>query len=716
MENSHMARHSLDISRCRDSGFASVTTLASKDAVSVSKASSRIELLPKHGDLPDDDSDRYTPAATPTTLKRWDTDLLPHDLWNSAWNMYFFFVTGVAFALGHHIYYQSLEGRLVRGEEQLTSMRYGTALAFAAKASFATAVFSAFREQLWAVVRAKLFKISTLDDMFAAPETPLALMNWEFLSRAKTAAALATLCWLSPLAVILTTSTLVVMPATEVQNTTCPGVRTLNFRFEDTTDWRNGGKIEDLSQMSLSYWNNTSKDKSDPYFFDYYTAPSENAEEFMHASTYLQRPIVDQENAFEVCERGWNCSVEISFVGPAYKCAEIARGIGNHSVLVQSSGTVLPPFSMNDLAPTGNFTYIAWTLLGEYGYLQMARMKKGGIPVMEPPYPEHLGAFRTEPVIWIGYSELNDTFTRAYLNSSEPVQNPEAFTPVIVACEHYEANYTAELIYRDGMQLPRIKDRKFLAPVINTTYIPDLQVNDGTMDKTVAVPESNYILPQDIKTYRRTAGYHSMGLFLRTKLNGTIMEPGKVEETGVVQTSLIDHRFHFVRPNVIGLIETWYGNLLMSMFARPRFQAVVWAAKTEEQTGTRRKGVGPEADYLYPCVRSRPAVRYHYRTSILVGVYGVLVSLALLGIVVGSLAVRRNGGVSRDMRFSSIVEATRGTALDKLSWGGSASDYGNDYGDPRRVKVGYGMLTEYESTSPLSPRFGFGVKGDVTQG
>lgn len=85
--------------------------------------------------------------------------------------------------------------------------------------------------------------------------------------------------------------------------------------------------------MSLSYWNNTSSNKSDPYFFDYYTAPSENAAEFLHASTYLQQPIVDQENTFEVCERGWNCTVEIDFGGPAYKWTEVGRGTRGDFVL-----------------------------------------------------------------------------------------------------------------------------------------------------------------------------------------------------------------------------------------------------------------------------------------------------------------------------------------------------------------------------------------------
>ncbi|KAJ0161213.1 hypothetical protein CTA2_6594 [Colletotrichum tanaceti] len=719
------AQSSPDTSRHRDSDVASTLIESDAGAFTNSKHDSREGLI-----LDYDRSDTLSSSAqsSPTTTIRgsavittwWDKKaLLQRDLWRSCWNMYLFLIVGLAFAAGHHAYYRSLQGRLVRHDEQLTSLRYGTALAFAAKASVATAVLSAFREQVWAVVRTRFLSLATIDDMFAAPETPFSLANREFLLKAKTAAALAILCWISPLAVILSINTLAAVPGTEAQNTTCPGVRSLNFRFEDSTDWRKGGKIEDLSQMSLSYWNNTSSDKSDPYFFDYYTAPSMNAAEFLHASTYLQRPIVDEEHTFEVCERGWNCTVEIDFVGPAYKCTEVGRGTRGDFVLTQSSGTVAPPFSMDDLAPTGNYTYIAHTLLGEYAFPQMARMKKGGIPLMEPPYPKHLGAFRTEPVIWIGYSELNDNYTSAYLNSSEPVQNPAAFTPVLVACEHYEAHYTAEIVYRDGMQLPTIKSRDFLAPVINTSLVPDAEADDGTLDRTVAVPESNYVLPQDVGAYRRTAGYHSMGLFLRAKLNGTIREPGKVEETEVVQTSLIDHRFHFVRPNVIELIETWYGNLLMSMFARPRFQSVVWAAKLDEQTGVRRNGIGPASDYLYPCTRSRPAVRYRYRASILLSVYGVLFLLASLGVAAGTLAVRTNGGISRGTRFSSIVEATRGTASDTRVWGRPASRR-----DSRAMKLGYGMLIRKGCGSdgpprlqptPMVPVFGFGVEGQVDQ-
>ncbi|KAF4877639.1 hypothetical protein CGCSCA1_v003203 [Colletotrichum siamense] len=707
--------------------FASLSTIGVDITDLKQKHESHEELLPRHTEYTFAASSRYPPTEAEHGPKWWDKGYLLQDLWTSSWNMYFFLVIGLGFAIGHHAYYKSLENTLVYNDEQLTTLRYGTALAFAAKASMVAAVLLAFREQIWATFSTKFLRVTTLNNMFAAPETPLSLLNLEFLWKAKIAAALAIYCWISPLSVILTTSTLIAMPSVEIENTTCPGVRTLNFRFEDTTDWRNGGKINDLYQQSLSYWNQTSEDKNDPHFFDYYTAPSDNAKEFMQTSTYLQRPIIDQENTFEVCERGWNCTVEIRFVGPAYNCSEIRRGVngelGGPGFLQQSSGKAMIPFDVRRLAPTGNFTYIAQTLHGEYGYPQLDAVRSGGMPVMEPPYPEHLGAFRTEPIIWIGYSELNASYNYTeFMNTSAEVRNPWAFTPVVIACEHFEANYTAEIAYSDGMQIPTIKKMEMIAPVINTTYLPELKVDDGTLDDTVAVPQSNYVYPNVTAAYRRTAGYHSMGLYLRQRLNGTIQGTGRVQQSKVIYTSLTDPRFHLVRPNVTQLIEAWYGNLLMSMFARPRFQAVVWAAQTGEQTGTRRTGTGPAEKYLYDCTRSRPAVRYHYRTRILVSVYGILIFLGFLGITAGTIAIRRNGGVSRGTGFSSIVEATRGPTLDRMDWGA-----GKEYGP---VKIGYGLLKTRDgdfkrpdgeilvndvNAMPSRSRYGFGFEGDVDQ-
>ncbi|KAF5497650.1 hypothetical protein CGCS363_v008082 [Colletotrichum siamense] len=450
----------------------------------------------------------YADTSTEHEKPNWfEQLLLTRDLWSQTWNIYLFWVAGVAFAIGHHAYYASLEDKIVHGDDQLLKLRYGTILAFAAKASFGASVLTAFRQQVWATVRSKLLAIATLDDIFAAHETPFSLLNLEFLARAKLVASLALFGWLSPLIVILTTNTLLVKPTQEVQQTRCSGVRTLNFSHEGENDWRHTPKIEGLWEISLSEWNVTRENTSEPYFFDYWAMRSVWGDQMFSATTALQRPYTNLDDTFVVCEKGWNCTVEIKFVAPAYKCQEQARGVGAQiRSLQQESGEAHSPIDFNLLAPIGSYTYISNAGLGHYSNTQLKAVNLGGIPLMNPPFPENLGAFRTDPVVWVGYSEIVDSSVPPFLQENQTFPfNRKAWEPVLVACEHYEADYTVELRYIDGMQPHRIKERKLLSPTINTTFMEGATANDGTDDDTLAVPESNYIFPTDVKRYKRTA-------------------------------------------------------------------------------------------------------------------------------------------------------------------------------------------------------------------
>ncbi|KAH9237037.1 hypothetical protein K456DRAFT_1831418 [Colletotrichum gloeosporioides 23] len=330
----------------------------------------------------------------------WGRLILNRDLWSPTWNICLFCIIGIGFAVGHHAFYASLEGKIVHGDNQQLMLRYGTALAFAAKASLVASVLTAFREQIWATSRSRMLSISTLDDMFAATETPFSLLNMEFLGKAKIVAVLALYGWLSPLIVILTTNTLLVKPALEVQHTRSPGVRTLNFSREETNDFRDTLRIDGYYPISLNIWNNTSNNTTEPFFFDYWHGPSDQGQEVFQAATTLKRPFTYIDDTFAVCKKGWNCTAEIEFTGPAYKCQEMARGVGAAvRSLEQESGVTNPPFSFKRLAPTGNHTWIVQATLGDYKNPQLNDTGPGGIPAMEPPFPRHLGAFRMEPVV-----------------------------------------------------------------------------------------------------------------------------------------------------------------------------------------------------------------------------------------------------------------------------------------------------------------------------
>ncbi|TDZ15130.1 hypothetical protein Cob_v011964 [Colletotrichum orbiculare MAFF 240422] len=651
----------------------------------------------------------------------------PHcSLWHSSWNMYLFLLLGIAFAVGHHMFYHSLDGKLA--EDQVRMLRYGTILAFAAKASLGGAVIAAYQQRIWTTVRSRVLSIAALDSMFAATENLLSLVNWEFVTRAKAAAALALFVWLSPLVVILTANTLLVQPETTALNTSCPNVRSLNFAMEDANDWRKPTRIDGLYETPLSFWNTTKPQDEDPPggWFDYYTGPSPNFQQTATLGAFFQEVVSRRNASVEVCSRGWNCTFEIDFTAPGYKCQELASGAGSKPKnLTQPSGEIRPPFGTDLLLPEGPYAYYAFTSGGEYSTVQMKDVEIGGIPKTEPPYPEHLGAFRTEPVIWIGHVVTGE---RAGGADTTP-----DFIPKLFACEHYETQYTAVFNYTDAAQTAYVKKRRFLAPVVNTTYLPDLDADDGTADNVTATPKSNYVLPSDVARYRRTASYHSLGFMLRKFLNGTVETSAAlvnpVTNTEAIQTKLLDPRNnYFPHGDLMAMVQAFYEDLILSLFSVPQFAPVVWAARPGEMTGQVVRA-DDDADYAYPCRRSRMANVYSYHARDLWIVYAIAILLAACGVAAGALAVRENGGVLRNTRFSSVVAATRGPALEKVNWEGPDRDRGDVPRDVKRLKLGYGVMNQnmvgadarYSGVvgsptwTPNEVKCGFGLEGDVNQ-
>lgn len=644
--------------------------------------------------------------------------------WHSSFTMYICFIFGLLCAVGHHIFYASLDGE--PAEEQTKMLRYGTFLAYAAKAGFSAAAISAFKQRIWVTVRSRFMSISALDSMFAAAEDMTALLNWEFIKDAKAAFALVFFAWTTPLVVILTANTLLVEPRTIVDNSTCDGVRTLNFTFEDINEWRKPTRIDGLFEIPVSIWNTTKRDgQTDDDWFDYYTGPSPNFQQTATLGAFLQEVVARKNASYEVCETGWNCTFNVEFTAPGYDCTEVASGTGSTPVnLTQETGQAEPPFGTDILLPQGQYSYYAYATGGEYSTTQLKNLGVGGIPnVTNSDLPAHFGALRTEPVIWVGYVTLNQP-GEVQPNRSDP-EWQDAFTPKIFACEHRETNYVATFNYTDGAQAASMSSRKFGAPVINTTFIPSIEANDGTDDNITAIPEENYVYPNDTARYRRVSAYHSIGYMLRKFINGTVAVEDSlvnpIQNTEAIQTKLLDPRNnYFPYPELQSMVQGLYEDLILSMFSNPQFVEVVWAARPSEQSGTLIKGGTPEkdtpassptqtgtgdsSDYKYNCTRTRTGNAYAYHKRDLWIVYGIAVLLALVCVAVGTLAVRENGGVTRNTHFSSVVAATRGPALEKVAWMGPLQDRGDVPKDVKKLRLGYGIMNDSKvGLGPGSP-------------
>ncbi|ENH67442.1 hypothetical protein FOC1_g10010717 [Fusarium oxysporum f. sp. cubense race 1] len=373
---------------------------------------------------------------------------------NRPWNMYVLVIIGTLFAP--------------------MMLRYGTVIAFFAKASLGTAVTISFHQRAWRVVRFKTARVETIDSIFTANTDFSSLLTWSSIRKAKIGTLLALYCWVTPLVVILTSETLSVVVGVFEEDHACTSVRTLNFENEEKVYWRNPQKIDDQYLVSVSLWNSTldygeSPSDSKAEGFDYYHSSSKKFDMLIATKTTLMgEAIVRKESAAEICGEGWNCSYVVNFVAPGYKCQELASGVGSE---VKKLGNATAPFNTSVIAPMGNRTYYAVNDRGEYGDPQMSS-HAGGKPKQNPPYPDNFGAFRTEPIMWIGYATVDD------LSVPQP-DTPgteawkKAYTPVLIGCEHYEVNYTAQFNYTGGAQFVEIKRREYLRKVVDTTYVPE---------------------------------------------------------------------------------------------------------------------------------------------------------------------------------------------------------------------------------------------------
>ncbi|KAL2679120.1 hypothetical protein Neosp_009881 [[Neocosmospora] mangrovei] len=611
------------------------------------------------------------------------------------WKMFVLLLIGTIFAISHHLFYLHLDGK--EGDAQSLMFRYGTIIAFCAKASFGTAVTMAFQQRAWLVVRRRTARLDTVDSIFTANTEFMSLVDWRAIKRAKISTCLALYCWLTPLVVVLTSETLSTAVTEWSEHASCPFVRTLNFENEAITDWRTPIEIDHRLGLSVSLWNTTQPGDKDVTKgqFDYWRRPSmQYARQLLPPVLSQGQPTIRKRAAVEICSDNWDCSYVINFVGPGYKCQELASGVGSK---VKKLGESEAPFDTSDILPEGNFTYLAHTDMGEYGTQQLAKSGPGGRPSFSPPYPKNLGAFRAEPIIWIGYATVNDTSLPQPRFREDPDWY-DAYTPVIFGCEHYEINYTVKFEYIRGEQTHEIIDHNYLKKVVDTTYLPDERDPDKRLlDRTVATPEKNYVFPRDARSYKRTAAFHSLGHGLRAYLNGTIKMPFMITETDLAFTSLITTVNYLPVENLPRAIEKLYEDVIVSLLSEPAFLAVSWASNGKPSGYAHG---GPKTNY--PCVRTRPSTIFRYNMIQLMAVYLGSFVLALVGVLLGFQATREEG-LMRDMKPSSIIEATRAPSLNELGPGGEL--------DKNNVRVGYGVVQQHAGGSLRS----FGLEGGVMQ-
>jgi hypothetical protein len=484
------------------------------------------------------------------------------------------------------------------------------------------------------------------------------------LTGAKLAVFMAAAAWTIPLAAVFSPSTLTTTLGSKDYPGTCRQVPNLNFTAETDLNYRIARIVNGGLGVSIYYQNTTDPSGTAAGFFDYFDQPSKNAARVTSISAFMNRAVSKDGANVQSCGGAFNCTYSISFTGPGYQCNEVASGVGSN---VTDLATMGAPFNTSSLVPEGVNIYQAVVGLGDYAVVQTSTDTRG---VAIPPLPENLGVFKSEPVLWIGYS----------INTGKPLPSDSRFSPrwktehipKIFSCSHYETAYQALFNFTGGQQLVNITSRQFQHPVINTT----LALNaDGTQNTSDAIPEANWIRPtENVGRYKLTAAYHAMGLLLRRQLQGTIdlQDQQPRTKTDASATRLVNQTNFYPVEDLQEQVQSFYEDMILSLMSDP--QLVVGTTSS------------------VPCTRSRRiSVFKYYPEGLWIG-YAVVIFVTAVFMAVGFHAMFQNG-VSSDTVFSRIMTTTRNPTLDRLSVGACLGS------DPfpkelERTKLRFGVLDE----------------------
>ncbi|KAF1993136.1 hypothetical protein P154DRAFT_450986 [Amniculicola lignicola CBS 123094] len=583
-------------------------------------------------------------------LAQWDFH------WHTPVLIVALFLVGVGSGIGHHFFYAHLDGKVAK--DQLTMIRYGTAMAYLMKSCLVGSVLLCYRQRIWHTFRTRALTIRAIDGLFTATEDLNQFRKWEMIKNAKLATFMAVCTWAIPIASVLSPASLTSEVRPKYVNAQCNAVASLNFTHEGTYDFRN---VTSYAGASLVYYNTTLRPDNTNGWFDYYDQNSKNSRRLTVTATYLGKPAYNPSASDDACGKGWNCTYSIEFEGPGYKCEDVEDATG-------------APFDLKSFAPEGDYTYRGLVDLGDYDKQQVKSFK--GMPADPPPYKDLLGVFTTEPVLWIGYS----------LNTSTPydVKSPfrqkwgNVHTPKIFKCTAHHTKYRFTMVYNDTIQHSILQSREFLTPVIDTT----LTTPDGNNDLTnvtnlVPGPAENFIRPNgDVNKYKQTAAYHAMGGLLRNFLRGEISYDSvnriPITSSDISETKLINMATSYPVENLKEGIQNLFEDMLITLLSEPHLVV----ASTQS----------------VPCTKNRsvPVFVYHIR-SLWIG-YAIVIFATLVFMFVGAWSIYQNG-VSSDNKFSRMLVTTRNPTIDKLSVGACLG------GDPfprdlRTTKLRFGVLLE----------------------
>lgn len=247
-----------------------------------------------------------------------------------------------AFAIGHHAFYQHLNGQPIQDisylntqtialshvSNQQINISIGTFFAFLVKALLGAAVSIAFDQLAWKSIKAKTTSIATIDNLFSILSNGFVALDLKLWRQYPISMLLACIIWLLPIASMISPATLNVRLAT-FSNSTSMQVPRIDFK---STNFAELASIDDM--LPVVTYNN----------------PTDVVKQVVSA-TAAQGKILPIEAPFV------NSSWTLDFHGPALSCKEVDPSL--EAAIRQEIG--MPFVTLDNGILIQPIQYQAWT-------------------------------------------------------------------------------------------------------------------------------------------------------------------------------------------------------------------------------------------------------------------------------------------------------------------------------------------------------------------
>lgn len=571
------------------------------------------------------------------------------------------YIAGVAFAVGHHLFYQSLDAKPVDGHalSQQINTAIGTAFAFLVRSSLVIAVGTVYWQFFWKTLARKSLTILHVDSLAGALTSVFDLLDFRALRCCRLLGFLALLSWLLPLAAILPPATLSIHLGLTMDNVRAR-VPEPNFANDAMAVW----------------W-----DQSDTLYGDPLDShPGEGRSHYTKPSLQLSRLAtltaaggLIPESVAEFA----NSTYILNFMAPAMKCQSISSKILQPFKMARAEacGDTSGQDSLLGDTPDwycGEWCYIAWAPsessrvpfrnITSYSLPLETPAQVGGDPYRKSPF---YGAYRGDPAAFYiatkvqlasePWSVLNcSLFNASYvvnMTSDTNRRNTASLVDVSIlnavgdGTNSQPRNYTTAPSDNDKakmnyMALLDSTGHMFLGTITNTYPGHGRYYTDTSI--IVQPPE----LMQTMLPYTK-----ELLPFVAKVLSGSEDQAGNqwtVIEKGDDFTAAYPN-FAFDAPSfnrsLGSVIEQLFHNITMAFLSEPAF-----AKDSEEEI---------------PITIRRIHNVYSYDCANLLLSYGAALALSLLACILGGASIMQ-GNASYSNRVSTVIRTTRGSRIEKL--------------------------------------------------